>query len=102
VTGYIYLWEFIVAPEHIQAFEQAYGPDGDWVHLFRRASGYLRSELIRDRANPPRYLTIDYWESAAAYETFRSQYSTEFATLDSKCAAWTTTEREMGQFTAID
>ena len=99
---YVYLWEFIVAPEHVDAFEQAYGRDGEWVQLFRRASGYIRSELHRDREKPNRYVTIDYWESEAAWGTFRSQFSTEFTALDAKCAAWTIGEQEIGRFTPID
>jgi len=101
VSGYIYLWEFIVAREHVAEFEQAYGDDGEWVKLFRRAAGYLRTELIRDRWNPLRYLTIDYWESEDAYDAFRSEFSKEFAALDSKCAEWTTSEREIGRFTSL-
>lgn len=97
---YVYLWEFTVAPEHVGAFERAYGRDGEWVRLFRRAHGYLRTELHRDRVNPLRYLTIDYWESEAAYEAFRTQFATEFAALDKNCAEWTTSEREIGRFEA--
>lgn len=84
-----------MAREHVREFEQAYGVDGEWVKLFRRAPGYLRTELIRDRENPLRYLTIDSWESEDAYAAFRSQFSKEFAALDAKCAAWTTSEKEI-------
>ena len=101
MSRYIYLWEFIVAPEHTREFEYAYGDDGDWVQLFRRAPGYLRTELIRHRDHPNRYLTIDYWESEAAYAAFRSQFSKEFAALDATCAAWTTSEREIGRFGTV-
>ena len=49
--GYAYIWEYTVRPERVAEFEQAYGPDGEWVRLFRRAGGYVRTELHRDRAN---------------------------------------------------
>lgn len=102
MTGYVYLWEFVVAREHVRDFECAYGKDGEWAQLFRRAPGYLRTELIRDRANPNRYVTIDTWESESAYEAFRSEFSHEFVALDAKCAAWTTSEREIGRFTTLE
>ena len=95
MSGYVYLWEFIVAREHVREFEQAYGDDGEWVKLFRRAPGYLRTDLIRDPDHPNRYLTIDCWESEHAYQAFRSQFANEFATLDATCAAWTTSEKEI-------
>jgi len=102
VTGYVYLWEFIVAREHVRDFERAYGRDGEWVQLFRRAPGYLRTELIRDHANSVRFVTIDYWESKAAYDAFRSQFAKEFTALDAKCAAWTTSEKEIGRFITVE
>jgi hypothetical protein len=57
--------------------------------------------LQRDHANPARYITIDYWQSEAAYTSFRSEYAQEFADLDARCVAWTTSEREMGRFTTL-
>ena len=97
-AGYMYMWEFIVAPGREAEFEPAYGPDGDWVALFRRAPGYLRTELHRDRANPRRYVTIDYWESQAAWEAFRARFAREFEAIDRRCAGWTTSETEIGRF----
>jgi len=35
--GFIYVWEYIVPPNNSEAFQRAYGPDGDWAQLFRRA-----------------------------------------------------------------
>ncbi len=82
------------APE----FERAYGPDGDWVRLFRRASGHLRTELLRDTDRPARYLTIDVWESRAAWERFRARWAAEYAALDARCGALTTRETQLGGF----
>lgn len=98
---YVYIWEFIVAAEHVGAFERAYGPSGDWVQLFRRGAGYLRTELHRDRAQPQRFVTIDYWESREAWEAFRTRFAEEFETLDAKCLTWTTREAEIGRFEPV-
>jgi hypothetical protein len=32
---FVALWEYEVKPGEEERFEKAYGPDGDWVRLFR-------------------------------------------------------------------
>jgi len=98
---YMTIWEFIVAPEHARDFEGAYGASGEWVALFRRARGYLRTELHRDRARSDRYVTIDYWESQAAWETFRAKFAEEFTALDARCERWTKSETVIGRFERV-
>lgn len=97
-AGYMYMWEFLVAPAHVDAFERAYGPAGDWVALFRRAPGFVRTELHRDLTNPLRFITIDHWESQAVWQAFRARFASEFEALDAHCDAWTTRETEIGRF----
>jgi len=97
-AGYVYVWEFMVKRDRERDFQLAYGAEGEWVRLFRQATGYIRSQLFRDRATPSRFLTIDYWESEAAFAAFRSQFASEFEALDTKFAAWTTSEEEIGRF----
>jgi len=96
--AYTTLWEFLVRAEHVEEFERAYGPDGDWVALFRRAAGYLGSWLLRDRSNPLRFITIDRWESAGAHRAFHSAFSREYAQLDARCAHLTAREVALGSF----
>src|SRR5438132_11957193 len=96
-----YVWEFLVAPGRVRHFEKAYGPSGKWVALFRRAPGYLRTELHRDCSNPLRFLTIDYWESRADWEAFRSRFAAEFETLDARCERMTEWETEIGRFDLV-
>lgn len=99
---YTYIWEYLVTPDKVALFEQAYGPSGDWVRLFRRAPGYIRTELHRDRSNPRRFVTVDYWESESTWVTFRSRFSEEFEALDRKCEELTTRESELGRFRPIE
>ncbi|MAU01220.1 MAG: hypothetical protein CL608_29095 [Anaerolineaceae bacterium] len=99
--GYTYIWEYTVWPEHAADFEQAYGPNGAWVALFKRARGYLRTELHRDRNVPNRYVTIDYWGSLAAWQAFRAAFSAEFEAIDAQCGSFTQEEREVGRFTPL-
>jgi heme-degrading monooxygenase HmoA len=96
------LWEFTVQPARQADFESHYGPDGTWARLFRRASGYLGSELLRDAANPLRYLTIDRWESAAAWQAFRHEFGAEYERLDREFEGLTTREASLGQYTPVE
>ncbi|HEV2111821.1 MAG TPA: antibiotic biosynthesis monooxygenase [Gammaproteobacteria bacterium] len=100
-AGYTYVWELQAAPGKTADFKRAYGPDGTWVQFFRRAPGYIRSELYADCANPQRFITVDYWESEAACKAFRERYTHEFEDLDVSCEAFTVWEREIGKFTPI-
>ncbi len=100
--GYAYIWEYAVRPERVTEFEDAYGPNGAWVELFRRAKGYVRTEFHRDRNDPNRYLTIDYWDSAEAWEAFRNDMASEFEAIDARCEGFTLEEREIGRFDPVD
>jgi heme-degrading monooxygenase HmoA len=53
-----------------EEFERVYGPEGDWATFFRGGRGYVGTELLRDVEHAERYLVIDRWESAAAYDAF--------------------------------
>ena len=97
-----YLWEFLVEPDHIEEFERHYGPQGSWVELFRQAPGYIQTLLLRDCENQRRFITIDRWESAAAYRAFRSRFSPQYADLDNRCRGLTTKENLLGSFDEPD
>jgi len=98
LTACTYLWEFIVEPEHAKEFERQYGPQGSWVELFRRAPGYVETLLLRDSANPCRFVTIDRWKNAEAYREFRATFSRQYADLDARCERLTTRETLLGEF----
>jgi len=92
------VWEFRVSADKRRAFEKVYGPNGDWARLFRRGEGYMRTELIRDRDVPLRYVTLDFWTSRLAYQKFRSQNLPAYKALDKRCEALTQSERFIGEF----
>jgi heme-degrading monooxygenase HmoA len=60
------------------AFERAYGPDGEWAQFFRQGRGYIGTELLRDLEEPDRYLVVDRWESADAYNAFLGEHNAEY------------------------
>jgi len=97
---FIAVWRFRVRSGQEHAFESGYKGDGDWAQLFRRAPGYIGTELLR-AANEREYLTIDRWESAAAFEAFKQNFGAEYAQLDEKCGAMTEHEQSLGQFTIV-
>ena len=61
-----------------EAFEVAYGADGDWAQFFRQARGYIGTELLRDVETPSRYLVVDRWETAEAYNVFAAERREEY------------------------
>jgi len=95
---YAYLWEFLVAADRREEFEMHYGPRGTWVALFRQSPGHVETILLQDPANALRYLTIDRWESEAAYRAFRARFSGQYADLDARCAHLTTKETSLGHY----
>ena len=87
------LWLFETTAAASDRFVHAYGPAGPWVAFFRRAPGYLSTDLFAATAAPLRFLTLDRWESRAAYESFRRERSTEYSAIDAACEGLTTAER---------
>jgi len=60
-----------------ESFEAAYGAEGEWAQFFRQGQGYIGTELLRDVEEPDRYLVIDRWESAEAYNAFLTAHNDE-------------------------
>ena len=92
------VWEFEVPEARREEFETVYGPEGDWVRLFRQGSGFRETVLLRDVARPGIYVTLDRWTSRAAYEEFRIVHAAAYAGLDEANAGLTTSERHLGTF----
>ena len=59
-------------------FERVYGTDGEWAQFFRQGRGYIGTELLHDMEAPDRYLVIDRWESADAYNAFIAERREEY------------------------
>jgi len=98
-TGsYSCVWEYRVRPTFVAEFERAYGAEGEWVALFRRADGYLRTELHRDVDDPLRFITVDHWTSRSAHAAFQREFREDYAQLDDRCEAFTLEEWLIGDF----
>jgi heme-degrading monooxygenase HmoA len=100
--SFVYIWQYRVRPEAVSAFEAAYGPDGNWVRLFREHEGYLGTELLRDAADPTSYRTLDRWRSREDRDRFRAEAAAEFEAIDRACEALTVEERHLGDFETVE
>jgi len=98
---YVRVWDFTAKPETRAEFENFYGPDGEWVRLFRRSKAFLRTEFFRDRKAENHYLTLDYFVSKAGFDDFLREFRQEYKELDRRCDAVRECEREIGTFTAL-
>jgi heme-degrading monooxygenase HmoA len=74
VLAHVFSYEVRDAAE----FERVYGTDGEWAAFFDGARGYIGTELLRDVEAATRYLVIDRWESADAYNAFVSEHRDEY------------------------
>ena len=95
---YVVVWEFQVREGCEAEFERLYGPEGDWVRLFRNGEGFLETELLKDSVTPGRYLTVDRWASPAAYDAFRKAHSEQFHVIDQRGELLTMRETPLGAF----
>jgi len=96
MAAYHLVWQFETDPERRESFEAAYGPEGLWVALFRRADGFLGTELFREIGGRCRYVTVDRWISRGAYDAFRLLHAAAHAALDARCATLTLREDFLG------
>ena len=100
-TEHVLVWEFRVGEGAEVDFEATHGPSGAWAKLFGLAKGYLGTELLRDAKVPRRYLTIDRWTDAEAFNRFRENHGAEYAQLDALCEPWTEEETSLGACTLL-
>jgi len=97
---YVAIWEFRARLGQEAAFERAYGPEGEWVKLFRSGEGYLGTELLRSGEGT--YLTVDRWVSREAYEAFRDGNRPEYDMIDRQCESFTEHETLLGTYVRLD
>src|SRR5262249_19675778 len=98
--SYVIVWEFRIRQDKAAEFVVKYGPEGLWARSFRGGKGYIRTELVRDVADPLRFLTLDYWESEEEFKDFHEQNLAEYKRLDKEFEGLTEQETRMGAFQA--
>ena len=95
---FAYTWEYRVYTDRVNDFKEVYGPQGDWVKLFVKAKGYLRTDLFEDIDVSGRFISTDYWESRQAWENMKLGSSGEYERIDQACESLTETEYFLGFF----
>jgi quinol monooxygenase YgiN len=96
------IWEFEVPAAAEVEFRRHYGPGGSWVALFRNDPAFIETLLLHDPARQGRYVTIDRWQSAEAYNLFRQTFSEQYRALDQACERLTSQETNLGSFRVVD
>lgn len=95
---FVYIWEYTVKDDCIMEFERMYGPEGNWVELFKRSKGFIATDLHQDISNRKRFITVDIWNSKEDRDSFRKSFSKEFEQLDEQCERFTERETLIGDF----
>jgi heme-degrading monooxygenase HmoA len=92
------IWKFEVADDKVPEFQKAYSATGEWANLFKKASGFVGTELLRADNNS--FVTIDSWKSSADFENFKSQFFADYNALNKKCESLTESENHIGNFSS--
>jgi heme-degrading monooxygenase HmoA len=98
---FVVVWEFRVKPGGESEFERHYSANGTWAELFRRDPAYQGTDLLRDRTDPQRYVTLDRWADAESYEKFLAAAGDSYKELDRQMEGLTVGEQKMGAFTTV-
>jgi len=99
--AYLYIWKFKVFLHKAKEFQRIYGPEGEWVQLFKQGAGYRQTLLLKDLDVPGVYVTVDQWETEAAYKSFKEKFAAEFEALDQYCENLTESEVQVGRFECL-
>lgn len=97
---HVIIWEFVVRLDRIHEFLSAYKPDGNWAQLFRLAAGYEGTELLQSTDSAEKFVTIDRWKDAQAYEIFQERFGPQYRSLDAQLEGLTLSETKLGTFVA--
>ncbi|MGY1729885.1 antibiotic biosynthesis monooxygenase family protein [Geodermatophilus sp. SYSU D01045] len=99
---FVRIWEYEVPPAAVERFVAAYGADGDWARLFRRAGGHAGTELFRGAEDGGRFLTVDRWRDQGAWTAFLERERRAYRALDAELAALSTRQRPLLEGTVPD
>jgi quinol monooxygenase YgiN len=95
------VWEFRIAADKRDDFERHYAASGTWAEFFQRDAAYKGTQLLRDRTDPCRYVTIDRWDDEDSYGAFRAMHRQEYTALDQQMQALTESEQRVGVFEVV-
>jgi len=95
---HVRVWRFQPAPGRVAEFAAAYSADGVWARLFRQAGGFLGTTLLAPAESGGPWLTLDRWQSHAAFERFQEDCGEAYRRLDAELMPLTAGELFIGAF----
>ena len=95
---HVRVWRFEPVPGREAEFAAAYSGEGPWAKLFEQAGGFVSTTLLAPDEPGGAWLTLDRWQSRAAFETFQETRGDAYRALDAALADLTVTERFIGAF----
>lgn len=100
---FVRIWRYTVAEARREAFERAYGPEGDWARLFARQDGFRGTELLAGPATADglSYATIDRWRQRFDWESFIADHGDEYRALDQRLDDLTLEEEDLGDWLSV-
>ena len=95
---FVLIWTYRVKPEHLAEFKAAYGAGGEWARAFASGEGFIRTDLYQNPDNAHLFITLDHWQSKAAFEAFQREHAERYREIDARCDAWTDEESFDGAY----
>lgn len=95
---YYRIWRFRPPAGSEQAFAKAYAPQGPWAKLFETHPGFQSTELLRPALGEGWWLTIDRWNSRAAFDDFQQNEGDAYRALDAALEGIAGEELFVGDF----
>ncbi len=93
--------EFVVKEDAWGQFELVYGRGGAWSKLFARSAGFRGTTLMRDAANPGRYLVVEFWDTLANRDQVLAEQQAQYAELEATLVTWSRSITEVGVFRVL-
>ena len=97
---FLIIWRYVVPPELVDDFVEAYGPDGLWAELFNRSPGFIDVELVADDVSGG-FVTVDRWQDEAAWREFMVTFRSDYEDLDVRLEPLTDSERLVARGTGL-
>lgn len=95
---FVVIWEFVPRQGSEKEFEKIYSSSGLWTELFKQASDYLETILLKKIDSENIYLVVNKWKSKEAYDSFKIKYFEEYHSIDLRCKQFTAAEVLIGKF----
>jgi hypothetical protein len=95
---FLALWEFEVKSGCVERFQSVYGPQGEWVRLFRSDPLFIETRLLQDPFETTKFVTLDFWQSRSAYESFKEVQHAAYDAIEKYSESLMTQERLLGNF----